>query len=175
MFLGLDEGCESAKSLIDSPRRQAEPAGFGAIAGHWEPRIGFGGTYDKQWEETRLPLLPEDFDDRFYYSAPQDQQVSGHLRGGETVELVNLTPGGLLRFKVPEVRLGFRTIFQGGRQVHHRGVIHSLIVEPDVPRVMVVWHSQLRVHNQEHLLLTTVVHCKRRLRSEPDPWEVQAP
>lgn len=161
-------------TLINSPQSRPQPAGFGPIAGHWKPRVELGGTYDEKWEATRLPLLPEDFDDRFYHAAPEDQRVAGHLHGGEAVELTNMTPNGLLRFRVPSVRIGFRTIFQDRKHVHHRAAIHSLIIEPDVPRVMVVWHSQLRVHNREHLLLTTVVHMKRRLRQPAEPWEAQA-
>ena len=35
------------------------PQGFGFIAPHWEPRVGFAGTYDEAWQKNRAPHLPK--------------------------------------------------------------------------------------------------------------------
>ena len=37
--------------------------------------------------KTRQPLLPDDFDDRYFQFAPADQQAPAFLRGGEPVVL----------------------------------------------------------------------------------------
>ena len=74
------------------------PAGFGPIARHWEPRVRWAGTYDKRWQRTRKPLLPDDFDDRFHQCAPEDQQVDGGLIGGELVELLTSRRKAAWRF-----------------------------------------------------------------------------
>ena len=60
---------------------------------------------------TRSPLWANDFDDRYHQSAPADQRAAGFLRGGELVELTNLTPDGVLRFSLPKVHVGFTTFF----------------------------------------------------------------
>ena len=138
------------------------PVGFGPIAGHWKPRIKYAGTYDEKWEKNRLPLLAEDFDERFYQSAPEDQQVP-FLKGGELVELYNLTPDGLLRFRLPRVTLGFETVFDNADNELHRSSLHTVILEPDVPRVMMVWHTHLPCHHKVLKLLTTRIVLKRRI------------
>ena len=84
---------------------KAGPAGFGAIDSFWSPRREFAGTYDEAWERDRLPLLPEDWDSRSLLCSPADQRPDSHLRGGDFVELINLTPDGKLRFALPRVYL----------------------------------------------------------------------
>lgn len=122
------------------------PAGFGPIAPHWRPRHQWAGTYDTAWERQRKPLLPDDLDDRFFLSAPHDQQPRAHLSGGEVIELRHMTPEGVLRFTLPRVVLGFETAFGGSEPIAHRQVLHSVIVEPDFARVCMVWQTSLRCH-----------------------------
>jgi hypothetical protein len=148
------------KSWNDRPR----PAAFGPIGSHWQPRVRFAGTYGERWLSERQPLLPDDFDDRFYQSAPADQQASGFLRGGEPVVLHRLWPHGDLRFHLPKVFLGFETYFSDGtRQVHQTRSLHSVILEPDFPRVSLVWHSSLPCHFKVQKLDRTVVTLKTEL------------
>ncbi len=154
---------ESRDALIDRWNKRPEPAGFGAVAGHWTSRVKFGGTYDETWSRERQPLLPNDFDEHFYQCAPADQQARGFLTGGERVELFNLTPSGEMSFQLPLLTLGFKTDFDDGSSEHHRGKLHTVIIEPDVPRVMLVWHSQLPCHHKVLKLETTHVTVKRRV------------
>src|SRR5262245_60706553 len=48
---------------------QKGPFGFGFFPKNRPPRLGYAGTYDAKWTESRCPLLPEDFDDRFFQAA----------------------------------------------------------------------------------------------------------
>ena len=68
------------------------PAGFGPIPPWWRDRQRHAGTYDDAWLETRHPLLPEDFDIRFWQSAPPDQVAVPFLKGDENYRLENLSP-----------------------------------------------------------------------------------
>ena len=62
------------EKLVDSPAPCIEypggdlakigPAGFGPIASYWSPRLELWGTFDKVWEKTKKPLLPDDYNDR---------------------------------------------------------------------------------------------------------------
>lgn len=79
---------------------RALPAGFGIVARHWQPRVGFAGTYDAAWLDATWPLLPRDFDPLFHQVAPLDQQTAS-VSGGEIVELTNVTPSGRWRFRLP--------------------------------------------------------------------------
>lgn len=152
----------------DRPR----PAGFGAVACHWQPRVGFAGTYDDRWMKTRQPLLPEDFDDRYFQCAPADQQAPTFLRGGEPVVLIGLSPLGDLRFHLPKVFLGFDTRFyDGSRQIHQNRRLHTVIVEGDLPRVSMVWHSALPCHFKVQKLERTIVTVKEQLGGSRDSVE----
>ncbi|WP_175666185.1 DUF2169 family type VI secretion system accessory protein [Burkholderia ambifaria] len=141
--------------------------GFGVLPAHWPARLQHGGTYDDTWRNTRHPLPPEDLDPRFWQIAPPEQQANGHLSGGETVTLLNVTrpdlvPGGRLNFRLPKVSLVCETRFYDGTRVHTRPVIHTIILEPDDLRVCVVYHMALPCHEKVNLLEQTRVTMKRR-------------
>ena len=159
--------------LIQSWNDRPEPAGFGPVPCHWSPRVELAGTYDDKWRNERFPLVPADFDDRFYQCAPQNQQISGYLRGGESIELTNLTPGGLLRFTLPMVTLNFTTYFYGKRAFDHQAVLNTVILEPDIPRVMLVWETELPCYNYGLKLDRTVIDQVKgpdHVQTADRPW-----
>ena len=144
---------------------ERETVGYGAVASYWAPRMAFGGTYDAKWVTDRKPLLPLDFDPRFHMCAPQDQQFIPHLRGGERIELANMTPSGGLSFDIPKRFIGMSTAFSTREEaVRHRAVLHTVIVEPDVPRVIVVWHGSLRCQREADFLDETTITEKEYTR-----------
>ncbi len=154
--------------------QKGEPVGFGAIARHWSPRVQRAGTYDETWKKNRLPLLPSDFDELFYQCAPDDQQVPSFLKGGETVELHNLTPEGVLSFPLPRVTLGLETLFYDGSGESHRADLHTLIIYPDKRRFQMVWHSKLPCHHKEEKLKATKVTLKKRIPEMSSPAQAGA-
>lgn len=133
------------------------PAGFCAIDRPWQPRISHAGSYDDAWSNNKKPLLPDDYDSRFELCSPVDQRPNEHLRGGEAIELTNMTRSGLLRFALPQIHLTFHTRF-GSKLEEHRGQIALVIVEPGESRLSIVWQSALRVAagRVEHLDCTTI-------------------
>jgi hypothetical protein len=161
---------EYPNELINGWSDRPPPAGFGAIPGHWQPRVGYAGTYDDEWLKSRQPLLPLDFDDRFFQCAPADQQAPHFLRGGEPVALLNLTPSGNLRFLLPKLYLGFETCFyDGNREIHKTRKLHTVILEPDFPRVSLVWHTALPCHFKVQKLDRTIVTLKAPLNEGENP------
>ncbi|HKX27934.1 MAG TPA: DUF2169 domain-containing protein [Blastocatellia bacterium] len=142
---------------------EAGPAGFGAIDSFWSPRRELSGTYDEAWQQSRYPLLPEDWDPRSLLCAPADQRPETHLRGGEPVELENLTPGGRLSFTLPKALFRFRTRIDG-RTEEHRGWMATVIIEPDHPRVIIVWQSSLLVRANGDYLDETIISEKTLVR-----------
>ena len=133
------------------------PAGFGAIDRSWTPRREYAGTYDDAWEKAKKPLLPDDYDDRFALCAPADQCAAQLLRGGEQVELVNMTPRGALRFQLPKHYFTFATYF-GSRREEHRAKLTTVVIAPEEMRLTVVWQTALLVRSRdaEHLDQTTI-------------------
>jgi hypothetical protein len=94
---------EDPRHLISTPADRPPPVGFGFVAKSWMPRVAYAGTYDDQWQKTRAPLLPTDYNPRFTVAASEGLWAENGLQGGEPVELVQLTPHGRLRFILPKV------------------------------------------------------------------------
>jgi hypothetical protein len=170
--------CIRKKDLVGKPvanveflgaaRRARSAAGFGPICSYWAPRAQYAGTYDSEWMEKCKPLLPWDFDNRFFNCAPEDQQIQGRYPGGDRIEVTNMSPEGTFVFTVPEIVLGFKTYFSkkgGGQSIeHHRSSIKTVIVEPGKKQFIVVWQSTLSCHNKIADLDETVIREKRKIR-----------
>jgi hypothetical protein len=139
------------------------PCGFGPVARHWQPRLGWAGTYDTAWVEQRAPLWPRDFDERFFHTAPPGLQASPHLRGGEPVVLEGVSPEGALAFSLPMHRLLARCTFAGRRE-KRRMVLDSVVLEPEARRAVLTWRATFPAHRQ---LATHEVSTVRLL----EPWE----
>lgn len=150
---------EHPSHLISVWNDRPPPAGFGAIASYWSPRLEWGGTYDDQWMKRKFPLLPDDFDDRFYQSALPDQQAGEYLRGGEDVVLENLTESGRLSFRLPRVYLAFTTVF-GKHREEHRASLQTVVIEPDARQVIMVWQTSLACHHLLDELDETIIREK---------------
>ncbi len=152
---------EDPAALIGDWNDTPRPAGFTVIARHWSPRVELAGTYDDEWDRRRRPLVAADFDDRYFQTVPEDQQAPQYFAGGEEVELTNMSRHGTLRFEIPRVRLGFSTTFRGGDVQHHRAALHTVVIEPDQLRVILVWHTHLACHPKVLKLVNTDVFIKR--------------
>ena len=156
----LDQSAPRVETVdvpIEAGPRDVKPAGFGPIAPHWMPRAGLAGTYDKDWETNRAPLLPKDFDERFYRSAPADQQLPQPLGAGQTIELYNMTPEGYWRLRIPELTFRLRVLFTDGEE-RVNAALHTVLLWPDARRVQLVWHSSLPCHGREHKLTRAIVN-----------------
>ncbi len=160
---------EDPSSLISNWKQRPRPMSFGPIAGHWSPRVELAGTYDENWGKNRQPLLAEDFNENYYQCAQQDQQAKGYLKGEELFELYNMTPTGVLKFSLPRISIGFTTHFDDNTTEEHRAVLHTVIVKPDFPKVVMVWHTNLECHHKVLKLLNTTIRVKRRIvKTEKD-------
>ena len=83
---------EDPLQAVSSPYVGLLPQGFSAIARWWEPRVSLQGTYDAAWRATRYPLLPKEFDFRYFQCASAGLVATPHLKGDETVTLLGLLP-----------------------------------------------------------------------------------
>lgn len=144
---------ERPDALIRSPEDQPPPAPVGFVAPGWEPRKGFAGTYDAAWAEARSPLLPTDFDARFFDVAPSELTVAGRLRGDEHGAAMGVSPQGLLRFSLPALRPVAEV---AGRRLGRESVelgLDRVVVDGDGGlrgEVVLVWSGGLRVPRGFH-------------------------
>jgi hypothetical protein len=138
---------EDPARLLQSVGDAVTPAGLGFVAPSWQPRLGYAGTYDKAWQKRRAPYLPEDFDSRFFQVAPPDQVYPGFLKGGEPVELVNLSPAGVQKFTLPVCSLEAEVVMGGATQRPPLS-LETLLLEPDQGRFSLVWRGAVPCDKQ---------------------------
>lgn len=147
---------EYPDQLIGAWKDRPSPACFNAIDCAWSPRRELAGTYDEHWRRTRFPSWATDFEPRYNNCAPADQQSPRFLVGGERVDVLNMSERGALSFEIPKVRFTFRTRF-GQERVDHEGQLCTVIVEPNVPRVMLVWQTSIICNRRADQLDETLV------------------
>ena len=135
----LEDPASPIKSWKDKPT----PAAMGFVGRSWQPRLGFAGTYDEAWTRKRCPILPVDFDYRFFNAAPTGQVYPGYLKGGEPVTLTHVTPEGLLSFSLPRARLVLET--RCLKQLLQRElVLDTVVLFTDERLCLLVWRGSVR-------------------------------
>ena len=138
---------EDPRRLLQAPGDRPPPACFGPVAPSWQPRAGFAGTYDQQWQRTRAPLLPVDFDARFFNVAPPELTFPGHLQGGEPVQVSGVSPDGLLSFHLPVCRL-VATVALGRDLQRPPLSLEKVHIQPGEGRLCLLWRAALPCDKQ---------------------------
>jgi hypothetical protein len=130
---------ESARPTLGTSN--PTPAGFGAIAVGWEPRVARFGTPDARWRRDRAPARPIDFDPRFNCCASPDLWSETPLLGDEVFEIVGATPSGGWRFRLPAYRPLFRSKIRGVTTelpTH----LDLVLIDADAGRVELTWRAR---------------------------------
>ena len=133
---------ELAGETIKRPENRPGPGCFAPLCSHWPPRLNFAGTYDKAWQETRAPYLPEDFDPHFYNVAPEDQIFTPYLAGGEQIVATNASPGGRISITLPLIELKTTLVFEDG-PTDAPMKLETVVIEPDVTRLTLMWKGKV--------------------------------
>ncbi len=125
-----------------SRRGRYRPMAYGPIGRNFASRAPLAGTYDKQWLDDVFPFLPADFDTRYYQAAPPDQQID-YPMGGEEVELINLTPEGRARFRLPRMEVPVEFTNASYERTTVEAVLDTIFIEPDQERFLLVWRASI--------------------------------
>jgi hypothetical protein len=147
---------EESGSKISNPKGKYRPMALGPIARAWEPRPKLAGTYDQKWLDNVFPFLPADFKKEYYQAAPPDQQID-YPKGGEQVELVNLTPAGLGRFHLPKRALPVEFNLRDKQRKETNALLDTIVIEPDLGRFMINWRATLPLRRNIFEVLRLVV------------------
>lgn len=129
----IEHPAEPITSAADKP----SPVGFGAIATHWQPRSDFAGTFDETWRKTRLPLMPLDFDVRYWNIAHPSMQVDS-LPVETPIAVLGMRDGPVFRFDVPEIRITAFARTEDGKTLSQRPTVDTVVVVPGQSRVEIV-------------------------------------
>ncbi len=131
---------EEFRNPVRNPNGKYLPMAFGPIGRSWFPRYKFAGTYDQKWMDERAPILPRNFDNRYYQATAPDQQLP-YLRGGEQVVLQNLTKEGLVSFCIPQEKMPVLFVPHRGEEVEMQANIDTIMFEPDKARFSMTWRA----------------------------------
>jgi len=133
---------EDPTQLIGEYGAIVAPCGFGFTSPNWEPRATLAGTYDERWSETRKPLLPIDFDRRFFNAAAPGLIAPGYLRGDEDVVLLNVTTRPRLDFRLPCIPPPVcRVVRRGVPDTLVTTNLDTVIVNTDDELLTLVWRA----------------------------------
>jgi len=127
---------------VVAPWDAAVPMSFGPLGRGWPERLRHAGTYDAEWTEKIFPFLPRDFDPRYHQAAPPDQQ-SIAPRGGERVELFNLTPEGYTSFLLPAAEMPVHFIRSRAEDVQRMAMLDTITICPEARLFTLTWRASL--------------------------------
>lgn len=146
----LDAPCLMAlNARINTPGGRHVPVALSPVARHWSPRSQYAGTYDEQWAQNVSPFLPEDFDEQYHQSAPEDQQIP-YPKGGEPVILRHLMAGRPdVRFALPRLDTMQVRILRTDYSTEQPPVmVDTLFFEPDKARFSAVWRTSVPIRRR---------------------------
>ncbi|MEO0558953.1 MAG: DUF2169 domain-containing protein [Bacteroidota bacterium] len=144
---------ERPDELIRTPDDRPAPAPVGFVAPGWTPRADYAGTYDDAWANTRSPLLPSDFDPKFFDVAPPGLSVPGRLNGNEHGAAMGVSPYGLLRFTLPGLQPSAEAAGRSLGRCPVELALDRVVVDGDAGlhgEVVLVWSGGLRVPHGFH-------------------------
>ena len=138
---------ENPQALISQYSDRPAPCGYGFISRSWQPRIQLAGTYDKNWETTRQPLLPLDFNEKYFNAAHPALITPALLTGGELISLKNLSKFGDIRFVLPAWTTPVKVTVKG-RSKSIQPVLDTVVIEPDINNVSLTWRVTMPCYKQ---------------------------
>lgn len=143
---------EDPRQPVLHPSQQNVTQGFGPVARWCAPRIGYAGTYDERWRAQRYPGVPDDFDLRFYQSAPPDLVCPGYLAGDETIVLAGLLPEGRVEMRLPGLRMIMAMTTRRGPGRVGPLALDTVAVDLDARQVSLVWRERFERSDPVHYL-----------------------
>ncbi|NOI29632.1 DUF2169 family type VI secretion system accessory protein [Vibrio coralliilyticus] len=135
-------------------------AGLGPIPPFFSERTRYAGTFDEHWEEHRRPLLPEDFDRKFYQSAPADQQCDGFLEGGERLMMSGFSHDDVFSFRIPSEKFVAIADF-GDEKLSAPMPMYTVFIDTEEKRLTISYTASFPCQAKEHLLVSSTVSKAR--------------
>jgi hypothetical protein len=152
---------EAVGEPVKFPSDKYRSMSLGPIGRAWPQRACFAGTYDQAWLDKDFPFLPQDFDERYYQAAPEDQQLP-LPKGPMEVVLSGFTPDGARQFWLPYIELPVQVAPKRGDREALVARFDTLALEPDLERFTMTWRVARPLRKGLHEIAQTVVGAKGR-------------
>jgi hypothetical protein len=130
--------CEAVDVPVAVPDGGYEPVSLGPVGRNWVQRSRYAGTYDAAWLEEQFPFLPQDFDERYYQSAPEDQQLDTPVQEVAVV-MANLTSQGRQSFRLPVFQAPVHVFPKRGGTEVYSAALDTIVFEPDAGCYTMTW------------------------------------
>lgn len=159
----LMQQLEQPNNLIKTPESKNEPIAFSVLPRQYGLRAKYAGTFDEKWRQEIAPFLPDDFDERYFQSAPTDQQIP-FPKGKEIVTLINMHP------KRPEINFNLPRLNNIPVRIYNKNNninlinpnVDTLYFEPNNDFFSVVWRCCFpiqRIHDIEQILIGPLLNA----------------
>lgn len=147
---------------VDRPYREygdvPTPAGVGFVSPHWQPRARFAGTYDEVWSRGRKPLLPLDFDRRFFNAASPGLICDGYLTGTEDCAVLNACSEPRVNFRLPASGpVSCEMQSRGNAPQLRDAPLDTVIVNMDERLVFMLWRAHFSIPGDPQDLVSLTV------------------
>jgi hypothetical protein len=150
----LEDPASPIRRYHDTP----PPAGVGFTSPGWQPRSSLAGTYDETWINLRRPLLPADFDRRFFNSAAPGLVATSFLTGHEPVQIDGVSSGGMVRFRLPGAAAPECAVQLTGRVTRSiQTRLDTVVINTDERLVVLTWRGDTQLRTGPHDLLSIEV------------------
>jgi hypothetical protein len=129
---------EAPGQPVGFPSDKLTPMALGPLARGWPQRARYAGTYDDKWLAEVFPFLPQDFDERYYQAAPEDQQMP-LPKATMDVVLEGFRPDGTRRFNLPYFDAPVHVFPKRGDREDLNATLDTIVFEPDHERFTMTW------------------------------------
>ena len=166
---------EDPAKVVKSPKDRPPPIGFGPVAPSWQPRTDRLGSYDDKWLAKRWPWFPDDFDWRYYNSAPEPMQLDGYVKGDEELYFENLhreRPKYTGRLPGTRIRCILDRRAAGPTPPRSDEIamnLDTLWVDLETGRLLLVWRGVVELSDNRLDELDNLVVLGESLASPPAP------
>ncbi|MDI1430153.1 DUF2169 family type VI secretion system accessory protein [Polyangium sorediatum] len=144
---GVDEvpapQIESPEEPVVELGKPYRPEGFGPLARSWQPRLKRAGTFDAEWQRSRWPALPLDFEFSFYNASHPDLVAPGFLSGDEEVRLEGLSPEGAFSVFLPGYKLAILLRYKDGSMAAAPVFLDTVHVDVPAGQAHLVWRAPI--------------------------------
>jgi hypothetical protein len=136
-----------AAQILRLDGNETEPLGFGFIGENWVPRLQYAGTYDQDWQQNRCPLVPKDFNPRFYNKAAPGLTAKGLFKGGEPVEVRGCTVEKPLVFNLPAPRIEIVAHIANAREQVPMSLA-GVTIDCEAMQLRMLWRGDIVIHRR---------------------------
>ena len=172
----VGKGLEDELPHLEDPQRplkgrrdRPEPVSFAPISGNWPQRASKRGKkYGRSWRKKRAPWFSADFDWSYFNAAPADQQLSGYLRGDESVVFQNMHPRvPTWETRLPGLRIRAFTKDVQGTVRDVKTELDTLYADLDEGRLYLTWRGHVPVDQLDLTDVAGVLIASELLKEAP--------